>query len=173
MASALTMAAPAAFADDTSAVGTMSVADCTAADVRVVELNREGAAGNVYIDLLIVKLPPQNPYADEACVMYGELAQMYWGDDQGDRIGGTAEQDGDAVTPFGLFPGDEARVTITRPNPENFNAAECEPTEVGGAYLSFVNDDETVYVPTDGRDRVCANPDLGAPRISAITPAGA
>ncbi|WP_233515024.1 DUF4232 domain-containing protein [Marinitenerispora sediminis] len=172
-ASALAMGAPAALADSTSEFGTMSVADCTAADLEVTEQSRQGAAGTVYVDLLIEKLPPRTPYSDEACVMYGELAQVYWGDSEGHRIGASAEQDSVTTGPFALFPGDQAVVTIARPNPENYDPVECQPTEVAGAHLFFLNDEGAQYVPTDGRDRVCANPELGASRVSAITPVGA
>ncbi|MFC4563113.1 DUF4232 domain-containing protein [Nocardiopsis mangrovi] len=171
VASALAVSAPAAFAEDGSEAGTTSVRDCVSTDF-ITEMSREGAAGNVYIEVTFEKLPPASPYDDEACTMYGALDRMYWGDDEGERIGGFAQQEGDADSVFSLSPGEEAVMTITRPNTENYDEWECEPTEVGSAYLQFMNEGEPFSYSTDGQDSVCAT-QLSVSTISEITKVGA
>ncbi|WP_073380112.1 hypothetical protein [Nocardiopsis flavescens] len=169
---ALLLASGPAVAEDAgSGAGAMSVRDCTAVDFEVAETAREGAAGTVHIEFELVKQPPLDPQDDVACTMYPSLANMYWGDSEGNPIGAEAAIEGEGGSVFALYPGDAATLTVSRPNPEVFDPEECEPTEVAGAHLFFQNDEGAEYVPTDGRDRVCANPDLGASTVSEITPA--
>ncbi|WP_435113393.1 DUF4232 domain-containing protein [Nocardiopsis synnemataformans] len=167
----LLASAPAVAEDAGSGVGTMSVRDCTAADFEVTETAREGAAGTVHIEFELVKQEPLNPQDDVACTMYPSVENMYWGDSEGNRIGADAETGGQGGDVFALYPGDAATVTVSRPNPEVHDPEECGPTEVAGAHLFLQNDEGAAYVPTDGNDRVCANPDMGASTVSEITPA--
>ncbi|MFC3520200.1 DUF4232 domain-containing protein [Streptomonospora nanhaiensis] len=168
---ALVLGAPAAAADDTAGAGALSVRDCTAVDLEVAETGREAAAGTVYIEFELTKRDPLSPWDDEACTMYPSVADMYWGDSEGNPIGAHAIREGQGGSVFALFPGDTATVTVARPNPDDYDPAECRPTQVDGAALFFQNDEGAEYVPTGGLDRVCANPDLGASTVSAITPA--
>ncbi|MFC3999842.1 DUF4232 domain-containing protein [Nocardiopsis sediminis] len=154
-------------AENASEVGTASVRDCTAEDF-VTEETRDAAAGSVYITITFEKLEPSDPYDDEACTMYGALDRMYWGDEEGEMIGGFGRQVGSADSVFGMSPGDQATVTIKRPNPENYDESECEPTEVDGMYLQLFNDDTTTFTNTEGQDSVCAT-ELSVSTVSEIT----
>lgn len=167
----LLASAPAVAGTADSGAGAMSVRDCTAADFEVAETAREGAAGTVHIEFELVKQEPLSPEDDVACTMYPSLANMYWGDSEGERVGAEAETEGQDGSVFALYPGDAAAVTVSRPNPEVYDPEECDPTEVAGAHLFLQNDEGSAYVPTDGNDRVCANPDTGASTVSEITPA--
>ncbi len=167
----LLASAPAVAGTADSGAGAMSVRDCTAADFEVAETAREGAAGTVHIEFELVKQEPLSPEDDVACTMYPSLANMYWGQPDGNLIGAEAETEGQDGSVFALYPGDAAAVTVSRPNPEVYDPEECNPTEVAGAHLFLQNDEGSAYVPTDGNDRVCVNPDLGASTVSEITPA--
>ncbi|MDA0563818.1 DUF4232 domain-containing protein [Streptomonospora sp. S1-112] len=168
---ALLLAAPSAAADTAAGAGALSVRDCTAVDLEVAETAREGAAGTVYVEFELTKREPLSPWDDEACVMYPAVADMYWGDSEGNPIGAHAVREGQGGDVFALYPGDTAVVTVARPNPDAYAPEDCRPTEVAGAHLFFQNDEGAEYAPTGGADRVCANPDLGASTISAVTPA--
>jgi hypothetical protein len=166
---ALVLGGPAALAGDAAEAGVRSVADCTSLDLEVTETDRGAAAGTTYVEFTFTKKPPRSPWADEACVMYGDLVDMYWGDQEGHEIGAHAVRDGEGGDPFALFPGDTAKVTVATPNVGNFDPEECRPTEVMAANFFLKNDYGVAWVLTD--DVVCANPEVGGPRVSPVTPA--
>ncbi|GAB3211042.1 DUF4232 domain-containing protein [Marinactinospora thermotolerans] len=147
----------------------LSVADCTAAVLEVDEVGRRTVDGTTHIDFEIVKLPPRTPYDDEACVMYGDLAAMYWGDSEGNPIGAPGVRDGAGGDPFALFPGEAARLTVAKPDPDGRDPGECDPVEVAGVHLFFRNDEGAEYVPTRGADRICVDPAAGDSRFSPLT----
>ncbi|WP_082166904.1 hypothetical protein [Nocardiopsis sp. RV163] len=167
----LLASAPAVAGASDSGAGTMSVRDCTAADFEVAETAREGAAGTVHIEFELVKQEPLSPEDDVACTMYPSVADMYWGEPDGSLIGADAQVQGQDGDVFALYPGEAAKVTVSRPNPEVYDPEECNPLQASGAHLFLRNDEGSAYVPTGGNDRVCVNPDMGASTVSEITPA--
>ncbi|QVQ55005.1 DUF4232 domain-containing protein [Spiractinospora alimapuensis] len=110
-----------------------------------------------------------------SCQMAG-YANMHWVDGpDGEMVGDWASHEGGSSEPFVLDPGDWAQATVAQPHAENFPPEECDPREVPGMSV-IVDDDaegERAYVPTGGRDVACANPEVGQPRLTNVTPGGA
>lgn len=143
---------------------------CAEDDLEIVVAERGAAAGTDYIELAIT-----NPDGEssEPCQMVG-YANMHWVDSpDGEMVGDWATHDGDGSTePFLLQPGEAASVTVAQPTVDNYPEEECDPQPVSGMAVMVDDDVESgfAYVDTGGMDRACANPDVGQPRLSEVTP---
>ncbi|MDA8369676.1 MAG: hypothetical protein M0026_07375 [Nocardiopsaceae bacterium] len=142
---------------------------CTSEDFKIIENEREAAAGTTYIEFAMLRIGGEgdaNAPRQEPCIMHHGL-DVYWIDEfEGDRVGAWAEYDGEPGEPFVLEPEETALLTLAQPNYQNYDPDVCDPAEVAGIQVQLDLGDGGTYASTGGQDIVCANPEVAVPRFS-------
>ncbi|ASU86006.1 hypothetical protein CDO52_03300 [Nocardiopsis gilva YIM 90087] len=174
-APAVALGAVPAAAQSTTDAGSASddIRWCRSDDFKIIENTRGAAAGTVYIEFAMIRIGGEgeaNKPRQEPCLLDDRFG-VHWIDDyQGDRVGAWAEYTEPNREPFVLEPEGVALMTLAQPSHGNYDPEVCEPSRVAGiqVYLGFHETGGGVYAPTGGKDTVCANPDVGAPRIHSV-----
>lgn len=144
---------------------------CQSEDFTIYETGSGAAAGTIYVTFALDRRGVDTH--DEPCLMYDRFGVHWTEYSGGDQVGGWARYDHEIRDPWLVGPDDHAVLTLAQPNPGNYDPEECEPAVAHGvrAYLEF-HDDPGVDGATDSAVSVCANPEVGTPRM-VVEPSGA
>ncbi|WP_245614433.1 DUF4232 domain-containing protein [Actinokineospora inagensis] len=131
----------------------MSTDDCKVGELKLSVKDGDAAAGTVYRKLVFTNS------GSRTCVIQGFPGVSYVAGDDGHQVGPAAYRVGTKGAAVKLAPGAAASADVGFVNVQNFDPAECQPTEVRGI---------RVYPPHDTGSGFVALPGTGC----AKTPPG-
>jgi Protein of unknown function (DUF4232) len=133
---------------------------CTTAELTGSLGTPEGAAGSVYVPLILTNS------GKRTCALRGFPGVSYVAGDDGHQVGPAAEWAGARGSPVSLEAGKAASAQLRLVNVHNFDEAACKPTPVRGLRVYPPGDTASLFVPMDGTGCAASPP---SPQITVET----
>lgn len=157
----------AAAAAGTAAAATTTAAlpaRCTTGELKGSIGQTGGAAGSVYVQLLLTNT------GKRTCELTGFPGVSYVAGADGHQVGPAAARSGPPGTTVRLAPGQAAAAQVQLVDVQNYDAAVCRPTEVRGLRVYPPGDTASLFVPRPGTG--CAGTPPGDQlSVQAVRPA--
>ncbi|MBM7771148.1 hypothetical protein JOD54_001352 [Actinokineospora baliensis] len=121
-----------------------SADDCKVGELKLAVQDGDAAAGTVYRKLVFTNS------GQRTCVIQGFPGVSYVAGQDGHQVGPAAYRVGTKGAPVRLTPGATAASDVGFVNVQNFDPAECRPTEVLGLRVYPPHDTESAFVELPG-----------------------
>ncbi|MGH9060971.1 MAG: DUF4232 domain-containing protein, partial [Acidimicrobiales bacterium] len=137
---------------------------CTAAQLRATLGSGQGAAGSVYVPLVLTNS------GTSSCSIYGYPGVSYVTSSGGQQVGAAATRSGGYGAHITLAPGDSASATLRQVEGGNYPASECQPTPVAALRVYPPGATAAAFVALPGQTVGCAGNLPAGQSLLSISP---